>query len=217
MKVQFIQNNNYPNFKAIKVAEVKGSVVSNMPKFDIYKLEDRDRTFLCDLKRSVKFKDYFSKMSDDLIARWQKIFNYCMDTAISNDNITYLAFWGKHPCGVMTYQNESPIILDGVCSIPVEKDKKLPFVGKALFYQLFKDAKDADTKGIRLKAVTDGPYDVAKKYEEMGFKREFSDDMEYIDMSCNKHKIKEQLKEFPYEIDYWECDGEKVNLTDLLG
>ena len=217
MNVQPIQNQKYPNFCAIKVAEVKGSVMPNMPKFDIFKIEENDRVFLSSLKRSVKYKDYFSKMSEAAIARWQKIFNYCIDTAVANENTTYLAFWGKYPCGIMTYQDESPIILDGICSIPVEKDKKLPFVGKALFYQIFKDAIEADAKGIKLKAVTDGPYDVIKKYEKLGFKKEYTDTAEYVDMSCNKHKVKEQLKEFPFEVDYWECDGEKVNLFEYYG
>ncbi len=211
-----IQSQNNINFQAYKIArvttEIKGRGKSDI---DICILTREDRTFLDKLGKKVDYKKLFPKLSEVLQRRWQKVLDYCIACAHDPDNKTYVALHDGKPCGIMTYTEGNSFYLEGLCAIPQEKNKKIPFTGDTLLFQLFKDAPDFGASDIQLKAVTDGPFNVVKKYESRGFKKNPSS-VNYTEMRCNKHKIKEQLKEFPFNFDYTPLESEKIKLDDTL-
>lgn len=210
--------NTSPNFQAHKIANIvaneKGRIVSNM---DIYRIERSDMLFLEKLKTKTNFKTLCPKLTEFLQKRWQRVFEYCIGCAHDSENRTYIAVQDDKPCGILTYTPNSTYFLEGICSIPQNKGKKVPFAGSALFYQIFKDAEQDSASGIELKAITNGPFDVIKKYEKLGFKQEKNADiLSFIKMSCGKYKIKEQLKELPYRFDYTAIEDNSVSLDNLL-
>lgn len=213
MRIQSQSNTNFQAYKIARVStELKGRGVSDI---DICLLTREDRNFLNKLEKKIDYRTLFPKLSLALQRRWQKVLAYCIACAHDPDNRTYVALHDGKPCGIMTYTEDSSFYLEGLCAIPQEKNKKVPFTGDTLLYQLFKDAFAAGASDIKLKAVTDGPFDVVKKYESRGFKKNPASQT-YTEMRCNKHKIKEQLEEYPYTLDYTELEPEKINLDDTL-
>ena len=166
--------------------------------------------------KKVDFNKLCPQLTKVLQDRWQKVFKYCIAMAQDFDHTSYIAVSDNKPCGILTFVEDQNFLLDGICAVPNELGKKINLVGKTLFYQIFKDANDAEAKAIDLKAINDGPFDVVDKYEKLGFKREYGMDDEYTNMRCNKHKIATQLRELPFEIDYYETEPEKFNLNELL-
>lgn len=209
-------NNSSINFQAYKVANisafVKNRTVSSM---DIYALDRSDRAFLNKLKAKVQYNKLFPKLTEFLQRRWQKVFDYCIACAHDPNNRTYVAMQDDKPCAIMTYTPNSTFFLEGICSIPHSANKKVPFAGSALLYQLFKDAEKDGVSGISLEAVTNGPFDVISKYESIGFTQEKAANSK-VTMNCRKYKIKEQLKEFPFLFEYTPLKKEIVSLDEFL-
>lgn len=218
MKIQPLNPNipNNTNFKASKIAristELKGRGISEI---DIYSIDRDDYSFLKKLAKRIDYKKLFPKLTEQLQARWQKVFNYCIECATSPENTTYIAIHNNKPCGILTSYQDRAFSLDGLCTIPQKTNQKVPFVGTSLIFQLFKDAERAGASEINLDAVTDGPFDVVTKYEKLGFKKDPTS-VQYAKMRCNKHKIKEQLRELPFKHTYTKLDGERVYLEDFL-
>lgn len=219
MKINSLTNS--PNFCAIKVAKTK--ILECEPlSFDVYELYRGDRYFLQNFISNYDMQKMYPSLPSFENERWWHILKYCVTRAFSDENSSFLATYNNKPCGIMTFnQDEHNVInLEGMSSIPTEVDKKTPFVGKALFYQLFKYANEKDVKGISLNAVLDGPFDIINKYLNLGFKEGkvlTNRGHEYLNMFCNKHKIAEQLKELPFHIGYQEITENKhVNLNKIL-
>lgn len=219
MKINCTKPQYNTNFKAIKVATIKNLVMERAPDIEIYQLRLEDYGFLQKLNSVIDYKKLCPKLAKSLQERWDNVFHYCIFKAFSFGNLTYLAVKNNIPCGILTYNENKGIYLDGICSIPNKKGEKTHLAGKALFYQLFKDAESKHVKDIRLDAITDGPFDVIKKYENLGFKNigyKVSENKTlYAEMVCNKEKIKKQLKQLPTEIAYEET-FERRNLIDFI-
>lgn len=207
----------YPQFKATKIAHTRNNIGKITTSIEIYKLGREDHNFLNKLAKKINFNELFPKLDTYSIERWKHILEYCIKTALNPDNQTFLAVSDNKPCGILSYSNDrNSLYLDGICSIPIEKNKKVNFVGKTLFLQIFKDAKEKNCKSIILDAVNNGPFNVVKKYENLGFKKDRTT-FPYTKMVCNKHKIAEQLKELPFIIDYIPHKEEEiVNLNKIL-
>ena len=174
---------------------------------------EEDKKFLKELEK-IDYKKLCSNLRPELQERWQKVFNYSLNSALDGDHTTYIAFESKTPCGILTFIEDSSFFLDAICAIPNKQGKKTNLVGKTLFYQIFKDANRENANSIELKAINDGPFNVIDKYSKLGFKTEQHATDEYTPMRCSKHTIKQQLKELPFEIDYEELKPERVNLIN---
>ena len=218
MNINKLSTNTNTNFKAIKIATLKNRVMENNANIDIYQIRSEDFGFIQKMNSKINFKKLCTNLTKDMQERWERVFLYCTSKAMKFGNITYLALSENKPCGILTYFHDREFYLDGICAIPNKEGQKTHLAGKGLFYQLFKDAEEADVRGIKLDAITDGPFNVIKKYENLGFKnlgyKTSENDTLYAEMSCNKHKIKAQLKELPFEIEY-EKKFERANLNEL--
>ena len=217
MKINSVNQPYNSNFKATKVANTKAFIKSEEIVNGIYRLDAKDKPFIESLGRKIDITERCKQMASNFALRWQKVLNYCLDVAYgSSENVSYVAINNNKPCGIMTYFEDSTFFLDGICAIPDENGKKVPNIGKSLFYQLFLDAKKYGAKGIKLDAITDGPVNVIEKYKQLGFKDDHIFNKGYVQMSCNKHRINDQLKELPFEIDYIESIAEKTDLRSFL-
>ena len=205
------------NFKAKHIAVTKNTYKNICTKIDLYELTKRDRDFLDNLQKKVDYSKLMPGLCEFDQKRWQKVFDYGIESAKLSDYRTYVAVSRNKPCGFLTFAKDgNNIILDCICDIPVEKNKRVNYTGSTLFCQLFKAADDLKAKCIELKAVIDGPVNVIKKYKEKGFKETGTQD-NYIKMSCNKFKIREQLMELLSQISYKSVKkSEEVNLNDLI-
>lgn len=216
MNINISQNSPTTNFKATKIATAKAAMGRTVSEFEIYKLGRSDQNFIEKLSNKVNFVERCKNFSSNLAKRWQKIFNYCIEKSKENDNITYVTLSNNKPCGIMTYSYDGySLYLNGICSIPDRNGNKTPFCGQTLFYQLFKDAQEDGAKSIKLDAVQDGPFDVISKYEKLGFKKDPTT-IPYTRMICGKYKIKEQLKELPFLVNYSKSSPERTNLEFSL-
>ncbi len=218
MKIDKINSLNNPNFKAIRVARTSNIVGNLTTQIDLYKIYKGDRPFLQKLAESVDYKKLAPYLIREMQLRWQKILNYCITRSFNESNSSYVSVSKDKVCGIMTYSKDNNIInLDCICAIPLSKTERVKLFKKTMFYQLFKDASDMDARGIHLDAVTDGPFELVSKYEELGFKED-KKPSKYISMFCNKHKIAEQLRELPFDIEYNETGEVKhTNLLKYLG
>ena len=218
MKIDKINSLNNSNFKAIRVARTSNIVGNLTTQIDLYKIYKGDRPFLQKLAESVDYKKLAPYLIREMQLRWQKILNYCITKSFNESNSSYVSVSKDKVCGIMTYSKDNNIInLDCICAIPLSKTERVKQFKKTMFYQLFKDASDMDARGIHLDAVTDGPFELVSKYEELGFKED-KKPSKYISMFCNKHKIAEQLRELPFDIEYNETgDVKHTNLLKYLG
>ena len=211
-------NSKNTNFKAVKVATTRTFMRDLPVNIDLYRLGREDELFIEKLPRKIDFKKMFPKIKEEWQKRWDQVYAYCLDKAELRGNTTYVAVHDNKICGIMTYHNDiPPLYLDGVCTIPVEPDKKVPFCGQTLMYQLFRDAKHFKSKGIVLDGVTDGPFNVIKLYERLGFRKDFSDRADgYVPMSCTIQKMYEQLEKFKKFIDYTPIETNEEERTDMM-
>lgn len=217
MNISPINNTNKTqNFKAIKIANIKTGINNNISSIDLYQLRREDYGFIQKLAKKINFENTENKISEYYKNRWQKVFKYCIETAFDHFNITYIAISQNKPCGIMTFSNKHSIFLDGICAIPNEQGEKVPFTGKSLLFELFKVANETSAKSINLNAVPDGTFNPVRKYEELGFKRNATQENEYIAMECNKYKIQEQLKTLSKDIEYSPYNCEKTQLDQFI-
>ena len=167
MHLNSINNNYFPQFKAIKVATTR-NMVRNFDAIDIYKLNPKiDNTFLSKWKEKVDIRTLFTKLPEFDKARWQQVLDYSINSAADIAYTAYVAVSNNKPCGIISYlhNNKNNIFIDGICSVPVNTNKKVPFVGTTLIYQAFKDAKEKNSEEIILDAVNNGPFNIIEKYK----------------------------------------------------
>ena len=220
MNINFnaLNNTNYTHqtFGARFVAKTKNMLGGKEVNIDLFKLGYEDRNFLNNWLKSIDFSKLYPKLNQLALERWSNILKYCITGTLNNKNISYLAVCDNKPCGIVTYTPEdNGVYVDGICSVPIESNKKVKFVGKTLFYQVFIDANNAKSKEISLDAVNNGPFNVVDKYETLGFKKDPTT-QPYTKMICNKYKIADQLQNFSRDIFYESSNNVKVDLNQFL-
>lgn len=206
-----ISNQNYvPQFGAIHIA--------NAGKLKLYKiLDNSDKNYLSILANEIETRELMPNLSKTDTDRWDEMLQYAVNHAYNKDNITYLETYNDKPCGIITFRlGKNLSILDCITTFPVEIGKKVQLAGKTLFYQVFKDFLGAKSKKLELEAITNGPFDTIKKYEELGLKKTSKVYPTKTVMDTNATKIKETLKKLDSIIDYEEIEPQKVNLLDIM-
>ena len=219
MQITSYNNNISPQFKAVKVATATNMVKNFNTKIDIYKINPKtDNTFLSKWKEKVNIHTLFPKLPEFDKARWQQVFEYSINSAADGDFTGYIAVQDNKPCGIISYLNngKNNIFIDGVCSVPVDTNKKIPLAGTTLIYQAFKDAQEKGSEEIVLDAVNNGPFNIIEKYKTLGFKINSVGD-KYTNMRCKKYQRDEQLKNLEKIIDYESCSSEEnIDLCQFI-
>ena len=207
------------NFKALHIASAENFAHGYPVNIDIHILRREDQKFLEKLPDAIDFKKLFPKISLEFQERWQQVFDYCMMKAESLGlYTTYVATYKNKICGITAYHDScAPLCIDGICTIPADINRKVPLCGQTLMYQLFRDAKKSNANGITLDAITDGPFNAVKFYENLGFKKDISEGIfGYVPMSCTKQKVQEQLDKFARYITFMPKEAEKTDLMQFL-
>lgn len=209
--------NHHTSFQAYKVGTAKNFLNNKQTTIDIYKLTKSDKNFIDKLEKFINLSKLDINIKHDEKTRWQQILNYGFAKAKDFLNtISYIAFSENKPCGLLvTYKDKNNLCLDCVSKFPLEENKDKNYIGKSLFYQLFKIAKENNYNNIFLQAVAHGPFDVTSKYKKIGFKEIGYTDC-YVNMECNKNKINNILKELSKNIIYKEIhDSKNVDLNEI--
>ncbi len=208
---------NSINFRARKIAETKNIYKKVATDIDLYELTKRDNLFLVKLAGSTNFSKLVPDMCEYYQYRWQRVFNYAIESAINPNYRAFIALHNNKPCGIMTCkQDGNNLYLDSICDIPVKGGKRVNYTGSTLFCLLYKIAEELNVKGISLAAVPDGPIDVVSKYLDKGFKIINQNEL-YTDMFCSKYKIREKLKELLSNISYKTIKKSKdVSLDEFI-
>lgn len=202
-----IQKNNYnPQFGARFAANCAG--------LKLYKITDRsDFRFLRELPSKININELMPNMTKTEADRWHEMLDYAVDRANISGNITYIETYKNKPCGLITYYPEkNTTTLDCICTWPIEVGKKVQLAGKTLFYQLFNDFQNLRGKKIKLDAITNGPYNVIKKYEQLGFKKTSNVHPTKTEMEIQAQKVKESLNRIENILDYEAGTQEKIDL-----
>ena len=203
MLIQY--NNNTPNFGALHVA--------NCGKIKIYKLTDSsDMKFIKLLRDNIDMSKLMPNLTRDEYLRWHEMLEYAVDNAQKSGNSTYIEAINNKPCGIITYTPGSVTKLDCICTWPIEFGQKVKLAGQTLFYQVFQDFQKIKGKRIKLDAITNGPFDTIKKYQNLGFVATSNVHPTKIEMETSASKVKEICKRLSQLLDYKEVKHEKVNL-----
>jgi len=206
MQIQSFNQNN-PNFTALHIA--------NAGELKLYKITSlADKKYLKTLPNKIKTSELMPGLSKQATDRWNEMLEYAVNNAQDTPNITYLETFNNKPCGILTFSPCGKTFkLNCICTWPVEFGQKIKLAGKTLFYQLFKDFQNEKGRKIELEAITNGPFDTVKKYEELGFKQTSSVYPTKIIMETNAPKAKNTLKQLDNIIDYKPVDEEIINLS----
>lgn len=208
--MQISHSNQYsPQFKALHIA--------NVGDLKLYKITDQaDKNFLNKLAKEIKTQNLMPNINQAKTNKWDEILKYAVECAQFPDSVTYIETLNNKPCGIISFTLEKGIsTLDAICTWPIEIGKKVHLAGKALFYQLFKDFQEFKGDKLYLDAIIDGPYNVVKKYEELGFENTKKMFQNEILMKTDSNIIKEMLKKLSSIIDYKQVDPKNVNLREL--
>ncbi len=150
--------------KQINFNNVKTSI-------DLYKIEPQDFEFIENLKKTINLKDLMPKLNENHLKVWNNILQQAIMKGSQKRGTTYLAAVKNKPCGIITFKEEKNcLFLDTICTWPIEKEKRVPFAGKALMHEMFEDFLQSKHNIIDLYAVTNGPFNAVSKYLSLGFK-----------------------------------------------
>ena len=186
-------------------------------KFQICKLNDRkDITFLKGFCDRTDFQKLMPNLSKRESSRWHEMLEYAVACAEIPMNTTYLEILDDKLCGIITcFQNQTTFV-DCICTIPIKAGEKVKLAGKTLFYQVFKDFLEYDGCRMKLKAITDGPYNTIKVYKELGLKETSNVTKTYTEMEANKYSIKKTMEYLKELIPYKQVPEEKIDLQEVI-
>ena len=175
-----------------------------------------------DIKALQKFCDTvdFNELMPDLTRnnadRWHEMLELVTDSAKNPGNVTYVETINNKICGIVSYFPNPTTFIDCICTIPVNIGEKVKLAGKALFCQVFSDFEKYNGSKIKLKAITNGPYDTVNKYKELGFKETHNVTSTYSEMEVNKHVVKNELQRLKNIVGYNEVEPENINLDEMF-
>lgn len=200
---------NSPSFGA--------KLIATSGNLKLYKLtESSDIKALKRFAAKTDIQDLMPKCSRQDADRWHEMLEYAIDSAQSPGNVTYVESANNKLCGIISYFPNGTSTIDCICTIPIEKGKKVKLAGKTLFYQVFQDFLEYKGSRINLSAITNGPYNTINKYKELGFSETTHVTKTYVDMSANRHKIKEAWQKLKEIINYKPQKPTRVDLSEML-
>ncbi len=211
--MQISKYNSKTNFGGIPlgVAKVVGRD-GKEAKLSLYKLTKNDDKFLEKLGRNIETRKLQDGFTEDEYSLWNEI----IISGISECRLRgrgFLVAKDNVPCGVLAYLPRiTTTTVKDVATWPVDKNKKVPFAGKALFMELFKEILNGNSPQISLVALKESVYSPAEHYKSIGF-RKSSEAGWYINMKIVRSKIQKSLKELEELIDF--TPAQNLTETDL--
>ncbi len=195
-----IQNNT--NFKAKPIASSKNILSASAKPIKLYQLTADDKVFLEKLKNKVHIAELMPNLPASDAQNWQDVLDFTINSAMDKKIKKYIAFWNSKPCSIMTVQKTGDTLnLLGIASIPIDINKKASYAGQTMFYQLFRLAQKFKSNSIELEAVKNSPFNLVKKYKEIGF-NVVDEGNRYISMSCKNKDISASCKNIQKRIQF---------------
>ena len=197
------------NFEARKIALTRNVFNNKKTNIELYELSSSDRNLLNHIGQNISIKEMFPNLKNEKVRSWQEILDFTVNVAKASGVKKILALSNNKPCGLATVQIEKDSLnLIGIVSIPQDVNKKETFVANTIFCHLFKLANSLKVKNIALEAVKNSPFNLVKKYSELGFEIDKAGDR-YISMVCPRRNILEQFAKLKKLIHYQEIKSHK--------
>lgn len=195
-----IQNNI--NFKAKPIALSKNILSASAKPISLYQLTADDKVFLKKLKKKVHISELMPNLPTKDAQNWQDVLDFTINSAMDKKIKKYIAFWGNKPCSIMSVQKTGDTLnLLGIASIPIGINKKAHHAGQTMFYQLMRLGQMFKSNSIELEAIKNSPFNLVKKYKDIGFNIVDKGDR-YISMSCKNKDIHTSCKNIQKRIQF---------------
>ena len=203
-----INSQNYSfNFKGIKIAKATIKNTNEPLEFDVYKITPKDKIFLSNLYQSTDVCKLYPGLQEYHYHLWDHVLKESIKMD-DNEKIFLLAK-DKKPCGLLNYSEEkSRIFVNSVCTIPLGKFNKVPWVGTTLFLSLFKEFLKTPLNRIRLVAAKSAPFPTVPKYYRLGFKSLGGDEYNEV-MVIDKNNVQCILQKNENNIEFIEINNNK--------
>lgn len=216
MRLSSINTENFSNsFKARRLSQVSVKLPTREVNYNVYRLTEKDDKFLKTLKSEINLEERWSKLGEKDYEDW----NFILKKALSffAPSYGYLITHDKKPCGVLNARKVfNDCDVHWVTTWPLEKDKKMPFAGKVLFLQLFKELLEQnDVKQVKLTSIKGDAFGAFAKYRELKFEPYGGNG------HCELMKIKfgnlsDAINKFKSSIEFIPQNQEEVDLAEEL-
>lgn len=201
------------NFYGIPVAEVKAA--GNNLK--LYRLNSKDKGFMDNLYKTLDLRRLYPGFNNLQYNIWDEVTKMALKYADNNGKQTLLLTCNNSPCGVANYSHQTPKFrLNYISTWPVNVAQKVPYAGKVLFMELFRQFLDKDCYSMELSALKYAPFNAICKYLSLGFIPCGGDNYQEI-MRANKKNISNSLNNLKQNINFIPINhGQEINLTEHL-
>ena len=215
-----IQQLNTTNFTGIKVASANVYAKKISEQYNLYKVGDSDKEFLCKLYESINLPRLYEGLSDYDYEMWDWVIHEGMFKSLGGkySDTFLLADKNKKPCGIMKLEgfNEKNKILSYISTWPVVKNTKKLLAGKTLILSMFKKLINTEDITITLDAIKYSPFDPTQTYKKMGF-NVIGGDNNVNFMKIQKRGIQKAIEEYSDKINIQELkETKEINLFKEL-
>lgn len=209
-----IPDNSSNSFKARKLSQVRVKLPSQEIIYDVYKLSEKDNNFLEGLKSKIDLKELWTSLKEKDYEDWQFILNRAL--CFSSSKQGYLVTHENKPCGVLNARkNYNNCDVHWVVTWPLEKNKKMPLVGKILFLQLFRDIiNQNDVKQVHLTSIKGDAFKAFSKYRELNF-FPYGGDGHCELMRQSRITLQNTIDKFKDLVSFTSVDEPEVDLNDI--
>ena len=194
-----IQSTSQINSKAIPIANIR--VKNSNNNYKLYKLTQNDTAFLDKLAASINVESLYPGLKEHQYKIWDSIIRGCFDSISNRDSVTILETCNGIPCGMLNYLkiNEKKDRIAYVSTWPIRAGEKVPFAGKILFQEFFRNFLNNNKSIAELVAVKNGPFASITKFMSIGFKLLGGDNYNEL-MRAEDKKIKSVYEKFNNDI-----------------
>lgn len=168
MKITKIDNTH---FRGLHIANAQTCIDGVSNSFKLYKVTGEDSEYLKFLYKNRKLENLMPKLNPLELEIWDSVFKDAVKSATYPEYNSFLLASGNKACGlaVTSVGFGKSYKLNYICTVPVERDKRVPFVGKTLCRQVFEDFLASGCGHIELLALKYGPFSAVSKYLQLGF------------------------------------------------
>ena len=139
--------------------------------FTIYKLTPKVGAYINTLAQNINHRKCCSGLTELQYDLWEDTTKRGLQEAFYHGRQGFLLAKDGNPCGIMNITPKPAThTLNFISTWTDENNKRIPFAGKTLFAELFKNFLNSDAYNIELTALKHTPFNAFAKYLQLGFK-----------------------------------------------
>ena len=224
MKIIDLHNNQirspkeHPNFSAKKWADIEVLKKDEINKFELFKINDKDRESLFKLANSINLEKFLPPNTPkQIISKYHAIINNGIFLAsLESFQDSFILARDKKPCGLIVYYKDlnRNTKLEYLASWNIDKKTKPRGAGTALISYMFDDASKNKTDKIFLEILNESIINLKDFYKKFGFKHSTNKDNQ---MFATKYVYLEQMNKIRNFVNITENPTKKdIDLSEEL-